>query len=134
MGMKAEKVHGIIEEGIVYIGFYLNRKKKYIKAKNGTTEHKMNERASVIKSINGKNFRVLAYFILPNTTKSCIEYLEAGMKIELEKAYTHIGNDHFVLKNNKQEMIEFAKIAILTGAKICDQMGWERDIAFFKIS
>ena len=133
MGMKKGKVHQIVENGIVYIGVYTNRKKNG-KGKVGTTENELKSRVSNIRSVNGKDFCVVACFVLPDTTKSCIEHLESGIKIVLEGLYTHVGNDHFTFRmnNRKEGYVEFVKNALVEGIRICEARHWKYELRFFK--
>ena len=133
MSMKKNKVHTIIEQGIVYIGVYMNRRKQG-KGKVGTTENELKSRVSNIRSTKGKDFRVIACFVLPDTTKSCIEHIESGIKIVLEKNYTHVGNDHFTFRmdNRKEGYVQFVKTALLEGIRICEEKHWNYELRFFK--
>ena len=133
MGMKANKVHEIVEQGIVYIGVYTNRRKKG-KGKVGTTEKELKVRVSNIRSKNGKDFRVVACVVLHNTTKSRLEYIESGIKIELEENYTHVGNDHFVfcMENRKEGYTAFVEKALTEAIQICEKKHWNYELRFFK--
>ena len=133
MGMRKNKVHTIVENGIVYIGLYMNRRKQG-KGKIGTTENPLKDRVSNIRCTKGKDFRVIACFVLPKTTKSRIEHLESGIKMVLEERYTHVGNDHFTFKmnNRKEGYVQFTEIALREGVRICEEKGWNYEVRFFK--
>lgn len=131
MGMKANKVHQVIKEGIVYIGFYMNRRKNG-KAKVGTTENKLKTRVSNIRSKNGKDFYVVAYLVLKNTTKSRIEHVESGIKVMLEENYANVSNDHFTfrMENQAKAYADFARQAIDEAMRICNERRWSYEVRF----
>ena len=133
MGMKKNKVHQIVENGTVYIGEYMNRRKNG-KGKIGTTEKELKARVSNIRSTKGKDFQVIACFTLRNTTKSRIEHIESGIKILLEEMYTHVGNDHFTFKmeNRVQGYTHFVEMAVIEGQRICEERHWDYELTFFK--
>ena len=52
------------------------------------------------------NFELNYYLELPNDTKAIREAVEHHVKMMMERYYpelTHIGNDHFAFKTNKEE-------------------------------
>ena len=120
MGMKANKKHNINEEGFIYVGIRAKRR-VFGRSKVGTTEKPLKKRISCIRSKGEKDFMVLAYIRLVNCTKSQLELVESAMKVELEKRYQHIQNDHFEYKmaNKEEENKLFVDSAIKYGTEAC---------------
>ena len=120
MGMKANKQHKVNNEGFVYVGICAKRR-IFGRSKVGTTEKPLKTRISCIRSKGEKDFTVRAYIRLLNCTKSQLELVESAMKVELEKRYQHIQNDHFEYKmiDKKTEYAEFVDRAIQYGTEAC---------------
>ena len=131
MAMTKNKIHKMIEKGVVYIGVYMRRRKNG-KGKVGTSENSAKTRQSNIRKKNGKDFHVIAYFVLSNTTKSRLEHVESGIKMELETVFTHVGNDHFIfpMADRAEGYRRFVSRAIVAGMKVCESYGWEYQLKF----
>ena len=91
--------------GIFYGG---NMFKNYVNAKIkfGTNQDKTpSARLSSLRQEH-TNFELNYYLELPNDTKAIREAIEHHVKMMMERHYpelTHIGNDHFAFKTNKEE-------------------------------
>lgn len=117
--------------GFFYTGFdYKNRKNGYFKI--GETGMKyLNSRLAVIRQTDC--FQCLKYLILPNSTKSEREVIEAIVRLQLERAehfnLTHTQNDHFlyvIRKDEKYEQAyEIADYSIEWAIKACEMFNIE---------
>lgn len=133
MGMKANKKHNTKDEGFVYVGIRAKRR-VFGRSKVGTTENPLKTRISCIRSKGEKDFTVKAYIRLRNCTKSQLEFIESAMKVELEKCYQHVQNDHFEYKliDKEEDNKTFVDRAIRFGTEACQWKHLNYEVVYVK--
>lgn len=133
MGMKANKKHETIENGKVYVGGHMNRRKNG-RGKIGTNEKNLKQRIANIRSTQGKDFDVWAYIQLTVATKARIELVESWVREGLEQKYTHIGNDHFEfpMMNRTEGYERFTRDALALATEICNIKHWDYTVVHLK--
>ena len=133
MGMKAHKKHEEIKDGKVYVGGYMNRRKK-ARTKIGTTEEELKKRVSNIRCKYGKDFDVFAYIKLTTATKARLELIESWVREGLESKYNHVENDHFefAMLNRTEGYERFTRDAITLAVEICNIKHWDYTVIHTK--
>ena len=126
MGMKKEKIHGIVSKGFCYAGTDAYKSVNG-RGKIGTNEEHLNKRMSNLKG--KENFRLFGYLEFKNTTKAKLEVIESAMRVGLADLYQHVGNDHFQIpitpKTKYSEYTTFSLIALYYGMEEANRRGYE---------
>lgn len=133
MGMKANKKHGVVENGKFYVGGRMNRRKNG-RGKIGTTENDLMTRVRKIRYEGEKDFEILAYVVLEKATKARIELIESWVREGLEHKYTHVGNDHFDFSMTDRETgyNQFVNDAITLATEMCNMKHWNYKVVYNK--